>query len=281
MICCMNPPYGKSSSLCTPITTKVMELGIKAVSLTPDNMFKNDFLRSKLIDYSFDDPKEVFGLDTGGRLMIALLDPNVNNERPIEDIFLSEKEATLLKSIVDFNKRTKQTFWNIDGNAFGKKWNYELKDCNKKLTFPQEIANKKFSDCVKEQILFFKPLFWPCGSPKNVVDSYEGQYNIKGIWLDEFNKKHAGDVLVFRTKKERDNFYKWTTQHYGKNYEWIDVEYDTYLCGFIRKAIMKLIGQGAGAKYFNVYFPNLDWSKEWDDKAVLAELGLSEDFLYN
>ena len=279
-----NPPYGKSSSLSKKIVKTLLENKVakEVVVLVPDNTFKDDFLRSKLEPgFSFADPKELFGLDTGGRLIIAKVNKDLNDEKDIEDIFLDKKAATLLKAIAEYNSKVESTFWNIDGTSFAKKWNYELKDCNKKEQFPEEIKHKKFCECVEEGNLFFKPLFWPCTSPKNVVDSYEGQYNIQGKWLDEFNEKRAGDVLVFKNKKERDNFYKWTTQHYGPNYTWIGVSYDKYLCGYIRKAIRDLIGQGAGVSFFTKYLPHVDWSKSWTDQEILRELGLPEGFLEN
>ena len=269
-----NPPYGKSQELVKKISKDILSKNEgEFVCLGPDNMFKDDFLRSKLeSDFDFADPKILFNLDTGGRLIIAKLNKELDDEKNIEDIFLDKKAATLLKAIAEYNSKAEHTFWNIDGTSFARKWNYELKDCNKKEQFPEEIKHKKFCECVEEQNLFFKSLFWPCGSPKGLVDSYEGQYNIQGKWLDVFNKKRAGDVLVFKTKKERDNFYKWTTQHYGPNYTWIDVPYDKYLCGYIRKAIRDLIGQGAGAGFFTKYLPQVDWSKEWTDEQIVDRL---------
>jgi hypothetical protein len=275
-----NPPYGKSQELIKKILKSLLSKERNIVCLGPDNTFKDDFLRSKLEPgFDFVDPKELFGLDTGGRLIIAKLNKDLDDEKDIEDIFLDKKAATLLKAISKYNSKVERTFWNIDGNSFARKWNYELKDCNKKEQFPEEIKHKKFCECVEEGNLFFKPLFWPCISPKGLVDSYEGQYNIQGKWLDVFNEKRAGDVLVFKNKKERDNFYKWTTQHYGPNYTWIDVPYDNYLCGYIRKAIRDLIGQGAGASFFTKYLPQVDWSRSWTDQEILKELGLPEDFL--
>ena len=278
-----NPPYGKSSSLIKKISKSILsKCEGEFVCLGPDNMFKDDFLRSKLEPgFAFADPKTSFGLDTGGRLIIAKLNKDLDDEKSIEDIFLDKKVATLLKAITEYNAKVEQTFWNINGNSFARKWNYEIKDCNKKESFPEDIKHKKFCECVEEGNLFFKPLFWACGSPKNVVDSYEGQYNIQGKWLDVFNEKRAGDVLVFKTKQERDNFYKWTTQHYGPGYTWIGVTYDKYLCGYIRKAIRDLIGQGAGASFFTKYLPQVDWSRPWTDEEILRELGLPEDFLNN
>ena len=276
-----NPPYGKSSSLVKKISKSILsKCEGEFVCLGPENMFKDDFLRSKLEPgFDFADPKTLFGLDTGGRLIIAKLNKDLDDEKGIEDIFLDKKAATLLKVIAEYNSKTERTFWSIDGNSFARKWNYELKDCNKKEQFPEEIKYKKFCECVEEGNLFFKPLFWTCGSPKNVIDSYEGQYNIQGKWLGVFNEKRAGDVLVFKNKKERDNFYRWTTQHYGPNYTWIGVPYDKYLCGYIRKAIRDLIGQGAGASFFTKYLPQVDWSRPWTDVEILKELGLPEDFL--
>ena len=276
-----NPPYGKSSSLVKKISKSILsKCEGEFVCLGPENMFKDDFLRSKLEPgFDFADPKTLFGLDTGGRLIIAKLNKDLDDEKSIEDIFLDKKAATLLKVIAEYNSKTERTFWSIDGNSFARKWNYELKDCNKKEQFPEEIKYKKFCECVEEGNLFFKPLFWTCGSPKNVIDSYEGQYNIQGKWLGVFNEKRAGDVLVFKNKKERDNFYRWTTQHYGPNYTWIGVPYDKYLCGYIRKAIRDLIGQGAGASFFTKYLPHVDWSHPWTDAEILKELGLPEDFL--
>ena len=277
-----NPPYGKSSSLSKKIVKTLLENKVakEMVVLVPDNTFKDDFLRSKLEPgFSFADPKKLFGLDTGGRLIIAKVNKDLNDEKDIEDIFLDKKAATLLKAIAEYNSKVEHTFWVIAGGSFAKKWNYELKDCNKKEHFPEEIKHKKFCECVEEGNLFFKPLFWPCTSPKVLVNSYEGQYNIQGKWLDEFNEKRAGDVLVFKNKKERDNFYKWTTQHYGPNYTWIGVSYDEYLCGYIRKAIRDLIGQGAGASFFTKYLPQVDWSKPHTDQEILKELELPEDFL--
>ena len=276
-----NPPYGKSQALIKRILKCLLSKEGDIVCLGPDNTFKDGFLRSKLEpDFEFADPKELFGLDTGGRLIIAKLNKDLDDEKDIEDIFLDKKAATLLKAISKYNSKVERTFWNIDGNSFARKWNYELKDCNKKEQFPEEIKHKKFCECVEEGNLFFKPLFWPCMSPKGLVDSYEGQYNIQGKWLDVFNKKgKTGDVLVFKTKQERDNFYKWTTQHYGPNYTWIDVPYDKYLCGYIRKAIRDLIGQGAGASFFTKYLPQVDWSRSWTDQEILKELGLPETLL--
>ena len=276
-----NPPYGKSSSLIKKISKSILsKCEGEFVCLGPDNMFKDDFLRSKLEPgFAFADPKTLFGLDTGGRLIIAKLNKDLDDEKSIEDIFLDKKAATLLEAITEYNAKVEQTFWNINGNSFARKWNRELKDCNKKELFPEDIKHKKFCECVEEGNLFFKPLFWPCGSPKNIIDSYEGQYNIQGKWLDVFNEKRAGDVLVFKTKQERDNFYKWTTQHYGPGYTWIGVTYDKYLCGYIRKAIRDLIGQGAGASFFTKYLPQVDWSRPWTDSEILKELGLPEDFL--
>ena len=274
-----NPPYGKSCSLCKPITKKLLNYTKDLIVLTPDNMYKDDELRSKIVDYEAHDPQDMFGIVVGGgKLAVAKLDKSVNNEVDLLELKLSSKEAKLLKAIERYNE-TRKTFNTVDGTYFVNKWDRSLKDCTKTQEFPIEIRDKLFKDCIDEGILFFKPLFWPSTAPHDLLNSNEGMYNIRGIWKDYFTEKKCGDVLVFRNRQERCNFMSWVYQDYDENWTWRGIKYTKFLPGYIREIIGRLRGAATGPKYFYKYFPHLDWTRKWTDTEVMKELGLPEDFL--
>lgn len=272
-----NPPYGKGCSLAVTILNVLKSFSRKIVYLCLENIIKDDDIRNHIFDYKLVDAT-CFNISVDNRLIIALLDKNTSITRTVDEMLLDTKGRTLIKAITAYNESHEIQFFDIDGNCLEKKFEKRLIDCTKKLQLGKifdSIKETKLKTLIDESYVFMKPLFWPKGSPKNLLQSYEGFYNFQNKWLDEWNRKHACDLLVFPSKEARNNFRTWA--YSGEDTFWKIGE--NGLCRLIRVQIKTFIGSGAGASYFRKYLPHVDWSRSWTDEEILEEIGLPKDFL--
>lgn len=269
-----NPPYGKSSSLAKEVIKQLLPVTKQSIFFTPINVYKDKYFSSRIKSYKKIPLQSFFNISITGFAIITNLSKEVVNTVSFEEMQLSDKQQELLKALVVYNEKYPRLF-DIDGNCFVKKFNKRLIDCNTQRELPtclQDICNRTLQECIAAEQVYFKPLFWVNGIPKNLLESYEGIYNYKGTWLPEWNNKRAGDLLVFANRNCRDNFRDWVYSK-GSTYQ------SSSLCNYIRSIILVLIGSGAGSSYFSKYLPNVDWSRSWTDEEILEEIGLPRNWL--
>lgn len=91
--------------------------------------------------------------------------------------------------------------------------------------------------------------------------------NVNGKYPEKNLRWQEDKLRIFPSEKEAQNFIKW--MYFGNNG---------------RPGLSDFLFKCTGLKKVSVLWwemsiPRVDWSKEWDDKAILKELDLPEDFL--
>lgn len=273
-----NPPYGKSCSLCKPITKKLLQYTKDLTVLTPKANYKDKELWRrvkdiKIIENCFDALIQ--------HLSAAHLTQETENKRKFEEVGLNERQLKLLNAIDKYNETHEITynFVRFSGTPVGNKLDLNVKEscvtgmCN----HLEPIQDIKMRECIESQRVFIITHHgaWD-GVHTNEAHDYT--YNFNNEWLDKWNSMLECPVnpIIFLSKEERDNFREWW-------YSCVERERVKKLKSGLTNACLNLMSVvlRKGADSFESLFPHLDWTRSWTDKEVLIELGLPEDFLEN
>lgn len=276
----VNPPYGKSSSLSKKIVNKMLECKVaeEIIYLSPRNTYKDSKILAHVASYQ--DTKNCFADAAIDRLAITRIVSEVVNKYTYENISLNKKQVELLSAIRNYNSQHDAYFHVVDGNCFSKKWDLQLKDTNSQIQLSvnlKGIADKKLADLVENFQCFFKTIWTPLDGV-HITDSHDIRYNLNNVFDEKVKegwfKGRGGDLFVFKDRISRENFNKWwysCKELYGKERKGLT----NYILGMLCEAV----STSAGVNSFYDYLPHVDWSKSWDDKEILAEIGLPGDFL--
>lgn len=247
-----NPPYGKSSSLSKKIVNKMLECKVaeEYVVLAPWKTFEENLERIK----NWKNTINVFeDADVDGLAIARLLSDKVEKYKEIAEVLLSKTQYKLYNALQVYNKKNKC-------KAVCRAFDKQLDDVLS--------GNLKLSNC----FLVTKR------SANNKVHtgnkSKDYRYNLLGEDIKDVGIVFCDNYFAFPSKEALKNFTSWWYKVPGTG-----PDAQKTLVYQLLKLIQDLTGSSNGSKWYNIIFPNLDWSKPWTDREILKEIGLPEDFL--
>ena len=260
MLVIMNPPYGKSSSLSRKILNTIHESKIadEIVCLSPTNTYK-----CFLLNYIHSVKRVAWGAFQDADiydLCITNIKQTLGNYTDYASFVLDERELKLYGAIESYNK-THPTSFKVERDFMGCKRNW-----NKMFAFSFAINNGGSTDAKPwntevDLTQYTEKHQGPTADIKfNFGNDFETYYNnLKG------NVSYPR-LINMHSVEERNNFKDWY-----------------YRAGSIVNTIRSIISQCENitprAQCYIDYFPHVDWSRPWNDREILKELGLPEDFL--
>lgn len=263
-----NPPYGKQCSLAKPIIKKVLEAAPIAIVLCETIGFTQDEnIMCKVVH--LEKTPNPFTDALIQNLAIAKLDRAANNAEFSREFFtLDDKRYQLVQAIKSYNKTHTRSWENIA--YFNTKESKKLSECK---TYDYILVDAPCKNLFENNQVFVYTIR-VAGDGVHVDGDDTKVNNLeKTAWINPH--KRYFDAFVFATPLEKLNFKSW----------WNSCMKDTGkksrsgLTNIILSIICECVSGGAGVEAYKIYFPNLDWSRPWTDKEILAELGLPEDFL--
>ena len=267
-----NPPYGLNNSLAKKIIPAVLSQTKEMVVLVPKNTYKSKACLDHVKKLSRVD--NVFEDAAVQNLSIALLNKDyTNTEITMESISLSPKQLQLATAIKTYNKTHAKHYNRLkfSGAPIGNKMEKTVKEAALEgiCEYLKPIANMKLKDA-KDADLFFVTTVWTPSNGVHTSHAHDWTYNLEGKWDPDWDRMCPINASIFLNKQERDNFSKWW-------YSCLEREQGKKLRSGLTNACLDLcrdaISTGGGG--YEIYFPNLDWSRPWTDQEILAELGLS------
>ena len=271
-----NPPFGLNNSIAKKIIPAVLSQTKDLVVLVPKNTYKskaclNHVKKISIVDNVFEDA-------AAQNLSIALLNKDyTNTEITMESISLSPKQLQLATAIKIYNKTHAKHYNRVkfSGAPIGNKMEKTIEKTaiDGICDYLKTIANMKLKDA-KDAGLFFVTTVWTPSNGVHMNHAHDWTYNLEGKWDPDWDRMCPVNASVFLNKQERDNFSKWW-------YSCLEREQGKKLRSGLTNACLDLCRDAisAGGIGYEIYFPNLDWSKSWTDKEILKEIGLPEDFL--
>lgn len=271
-----NPPFGLNNSLAKKIIPAVLSQTKEMVVLVPKNTYKSKSCLDHVKKLSIVD--NVFEDAAVQNLSIALLSKDyANTEITMESISLSPKQLQLATTIKTYNK-THAKHYNrvkLSGAPIGNRLEKTIEKAalNGICDYLKPIANMKLKDA-KDAGLFFVTTVWTPLDGVHTSHAHDWTYNLEGKWDPDWDRMCPINASIFLNKQERDNFSKWW-------YSCLEREQEKKLRSGLTNACLDLCRDAisAGGGGYEIYFPNLDWSRPWTDAEILAEIGLPEDFL--
>lgn len=247
-----NPPYGKSSSLSKKIINKMLENKIaeEYVVLAPWKTFeeKLEYTKDwKNITNVFEDA------DVDGLAVVRLFSDKVEKYKEVAEVLLNKTQYKLYNALQVYNKKNKckavcRAFdKQLDDVLSGK-----LKPDNWFLVTKRSANNKVHTG--------------------NKSKDY--RYNLLGEDIKDVGIVFCDNYFAFPNKEALKNFTSWWYKVPGTG-----PDAQKTLVYQLLKLIQDLTGSSNGSKWYNIIFPNVDWSKPHTDAEILAEIGLPEDFL--
>ena len=271
-----NPPYGLNNSIAKKIIPAVLSQTKEMVVLVPKNTYKSkaclDHVKKlNIVDNVFEDAAVQ-------NLSIALLNKDhTNTEITVENISLSPKQLQLATAIKTYNKTHVKHYNRLkfSGAPIGNKMEKTIEKAaiDGICDYLKPIANMKLKEA-RDAGLFFVTTVWTPSDGVHTSHAHDWTYNLEGKWDPDWNRMCPVNPFVFLNKQERDNFSKWW-------YSCLEREQEKKLRSGLTNACLDLcrdaISSSGGG--YEIYFPNLNWSKSWTDQEILKEIGLPEDFL--
>jgi hypothetical protein len=247
-----NPPYGKSSSLSKKIVNTLLENKVakEMVVLAPWRTFEENLEHVK--DWK-NIPNVFEDAAVAGLTIVELFSDKVKKYKEVAEVLLNENQYKLYSALQTYNKENKckaicRAFdKQIDDVLSGK-----LKPNNWFLVTKRSANNKVHTG----------------------DKSKDFRYNLLGEDIKDAGIVFCDSYFAFSNKEALRNFTDWWYKVPGKG-----VDAQKTLVYQLLTLIQDLTGSSNDSKWYNIIFPNLDWSHPWTDKEILKEIGLPEDFL--
>lgn len=271
-----NPPFGLNNSLAKKIIPAVLSQTKDLVVLVPKNTYKSkaclDHVKKlNIVDNVFEDASVQ-------NLSVALLNKDyTNTEITMESISLSPKQLQLATAIKAYNNTHAKHYNRVkfSGAPIGNRLEKTIEKAalNGICDYLKPIADMKLKDA-KDAEFFFVTTVWTPFDGVHTSHAHDWTYNLEGKWDPDWDRMCPVNASVFLNKQERDNFSKWW-------YSCLEREQGKKLRSGLTNACLDLCRDAISASGggYDIYFPNVDWSKSWTDQEILKEIGLPEDFL--
>ena len=274
MLIIMNPPYGLNSSVAKKIIPQVLPTCKTAVVLVPKSTYKNEkcmqhLKEIKLVENAFKDAAVQ-------NLSIAVLEKDWENTSiTMESISLSPKQMQLATAVKEYNKTHEKPYnrLSLSGAPIGNKMSKTVEKAalNGICNHLKPIADMKLKEA-RDAGLLFVTTVWVLVDGVHTSHAHDWTYNLEGKWDSDWDRMCPVNATVFLNKQERDNYRDWW-------YSCLKREKGKKLRSGLTNAILDICRDAIGSSGFEIYFPNLDWSRPWTDQEILKEIGLPEDFL--
>lgn len=269
-----NPPYGKNNTLSKKIASNLLNYTDRLALLSPKNVYKDEQLWSKVEEIQLVD-STAFDASIMN-LSSAILRRNFTNSSSFEELCLTEKQIELLRAIKSYNE-THEVQHNLCGfkcKAEGK-IDRTLEDAaiGGICDYLKPIKDMTLREC-KDTFRAFVITQWTPSNGVHTQESQDWNYNLYNKWDSKYNEMIPFNLMIFKTKQERDNFKEWW-------YSCLEREKERKSRSGLTNMCLSLIRdtRGGTSLCYDLYFPHLDWTRKWTDTEVLVELGLPEDFL--
>ena len=245
MIIIMNPPYGKNSVLGRKIINRLTPLANQTVVLATVTAHKfTDYEHLQAFEELNENPFTDASF-TGGLAISCYSNAKKGPFSKYED-FVYLKAPESVKTYLKYQQAHPRTYKLV--RATFSTWHYTDEQV-------EEFAKQH------DRNKIFVQTHWNVNNGVHEDDSaFDRAFNLFG---KPFTRKTDCWFLEFETEAEAENIKKW---YYSKGKK-----------GLANKLYKDVIGS---VHYFPAdVLPNLDWSRPWTDREILAELNLPEDFL--
>ena len=260
----MNPPYGKSGSLSRQIVNAIFPFATQISCLAPiksyANCFNNIAMSEEKRPIFYQNASQIFEDASGTDVTVAFITKENQNkikdfETFQEEIVYNERQKTFLEAVDSYNKIHEVT--------------YTAKD---NIISPLAKKGNPYGEIyVPNHCRVFLVTWRNVGDGVHSEGGRDFENNLENKIVSANNDSANG--LIFKSQRERDNFAKWwySCNEYRVRKERVG------LTNFVLDLLL-LMSHGGVEAWYPKYFPNLDWSRPWNDREILKEIGLSEDF---
>lgn len=252
-----NPPYGKSASISTVITSFLLQFSKAACFLEPLKSNIPTWGKIKevkgpfsLSEY-FENIPEANDLD----VYITTYPGNGTFTQTYEKIQMTKKQLEWFEAVERYNKDHKNS-----------------------ITFLQMLTSKKkepFSKYEENQI-FEIPIYTPFAGVQ--LGGQSGEHNLQEKPIRWYEGSSAPWGLYFKTRKAFENFRDW---YYKVPYSFSRRKRDNINClwDLMLSILLNIWGSDPSILKYDLVLPHLNWDEDWSDEKILKELGLPENFL--